>query len=286
MPARSRWIPACLGMTTLLFASFSRATPFPWPTEPSDEPVERAFAPPPSFNRIDAPARSFGAWLRSLPARRDRDRVRLYNGDWKLNQAAHAAILDIDVGTHDLQQCADAVIRLRAEYLWATDARAEICFRFTSGHAARWTDWRAGLRPKVAGSKVSFVQQAGRDPSYQSFRRYLSTVFTYAGSASLEKELEVVRDSRRTEIGDVFIQGGFPGHAVIVIDVAQNEKGERVFLLAQSYMPAQDIHVLRQPGSESAWYPATGSGTLRTPEWTFDWQDLRRFTARSCAGRN
>ena len=47
------------------------------------------------------------------------------------------------------------------------------------------------------------------------------------------------------EIGDVFIQGGFPGHAIIVVDLAENEVGEKCFLVAQSYMPAQEIHVLK-----------------------------------------
>jgi len=38
-----------------------------------------------------------------------------------------------------------------------------------------------------------------------------------------------------------------PGHAVIVVDMAEDAKGQRAFLLAQSYMPAQDIHILKNP---------------------------------------
>jgi len=37
-------------------------------------------------------------------------------------------------------------------------------------------------------------------------------------------------------IGDVFIVGGSPGHAVIVVDMAQNDNNEKIFLLAQSYI--------------------------------------------------
>jgi hypothetical protein len=40
--------------------------------------------------------------------------VLLYNGAPKFRQDVHAAVIDIDVGTRDLQQCADATMRLRA----------------------------------------------------------------------------------------------------------------------------------------------------------------------------
>jgi hypothetical protein len=67
----------------------------------------------------------------------------------------HHAVLDIDIGTEDLQQCADAVIRLRAEYLLATECDEAIAFDFTSGDRASWSNWRRGFRPKVVGNDVA-----------------------------------------------------------------------------------------------------------------------------------
>ena len=112
----------------------------------------------------------------------------------------------------------------------------------------------------------------------------MDSVFTWAGTYSLSKELVPVKDATKIEVGDVFIQGGFPGHAVLVADVATNKKGERVFLLLQSYMPAQDIHVLENPGDTklSPWYSATETGTLVTPEWEFERSDLKRFSDEGC----
>ena len=81
-------------------------------------------------------------------------------------------------------------------------------------------------------------------------------------------------------IGDVFIQGGFPGHAVMVVDMAVNGRtGEKLFLLIQSYMPAQEIHVLKNPSdsADGPWYELDFGETLRTPEWTFSKDDLKRF---------
>ena len=79
-------------------------------------------------------------------------------------------------------------------------------------------------------------------------------------------------------IGDVFICGGFPGHAVIVVDMAKDRTGKSRFLLAQSYMPAQEVHLLKNPGSpRSPWYPLEFGETLVTPEYTFARGELRRF---------
>ena len=82
------------------------------------------------------------------------------------------------------------------------------------------------------------------------------------------------------KIGDVFIKGGSPGHAVIVVDVAVNEStGEKVFMLAQSYMPAQEIHVLVNPNDAefSPWYSADFGEELMTPEWAFKRDMLKSF---------
>jgi len=57
-----------------------------------------------------------------------------------------------------------------------------------------------------------------------------------------------------------------------------NEVGEKCFLLGQSYMPAQNIHILRNPNdpSRSPWYSTNFGATLNTPEWTFDKEQLYR----------
>jgi hypothetical protein len=206
--------------------------------------------------------------------------VRLYDGRLKPNQDAQFAVVDIDVGARDLQQCADAVIRLRAEYLYSVGKFDPIHFNFTSGERADFTKWAEGYRPRVKGSAVTWAKAAQKDSSYPNFRKYLDSVFTYAGSASLSAELAPVENVTEMRIGDVFIAGGFPGHAVIVVDMAVNKKtGKKFFMLAQSYMPAQDMHVLKNPADPAAspWYPLEFGDSLPTPEWVFRKTDLKRF---------
>jgi hypothetical protein len=256
----------------------------PWPIHDAAETIAARFTPPAGFHRLPATPGSFAAFLRELPLRPAGTQVLLFDGRPKVNQSAHVAVIDIDVGRRDLQQCADAVMRLRAEYLRSAGRDEAICFRFTSGQDIPWSAWRDGRRLSVRGDDVTWSRPGRRDASYASFRRYLDVIMSYAGTASLAKELVPVRDPRRVEPGDVYIRGGFPGHAIIVVDVAEAADGRRLFLAVQSYMPAQDPHVLRAPGSpHTPWYEASTDGALATPEWSFPPGSLRRFSDRPCA---
>ena len=50
-------------------------------------------------------------------------------------------------------------------------------------------------------------------------------------------------------------------------------------MLAQSYMPAQDIHILKNLDNTkiSPWYKAANLEVLNSPEWQFNKTDLKRF---------
>ena len=107
-------------------------------------------------------------------------------------------------------------------------------------------------------------------------------IFAYANTSSLYDELEAVREIENIQIGDVLIQKGKPyGHAVILVDVAINKNtGKKIFLLAQSYMPAQEIQILINPVNNklSPWYEfVENTDVIYTPEWNFNKEDLRRF---------
>jgi hypothetical protein len=282
----SRIIPLTI-FTLCLFAIASLAEPKDYLWLGKREPTARiatATPPPEGYERVEVTAESFANWLRHLPLKENGTPVYLYDGRKKGNQGAHFAVVDIDTGTRDLQQCADAVIRLRGEYLYSRGLYSSIHFNFTSGDEASFTKWAAGYRPKVDNNKVQWVKNEDEDSSYRNFRRYLTTVFVYAGTYSLSRELKSRKNIHDMAIGDIFIEPGFPGHAVIVVDMAENkENGAKVFLLAQSFMPAQDIHVLKNPNNAglSPWYALDFGRILRTPEWQFKDTDLRYFDAET-----
>ena len=73
---------------------------------------------PLSYVREKNDTSSYGYYLQHLPLKTTNNTVYLYDKTPKYNQSAQFAIVKMDVGTQDLQQCADAVMRLRAEYLF------------------------------------------------------------------------------------------------------------------------------------------------------------------------
>ncbi|MBN2214824.1 MAG: DUF4846 domain-containing protein [Bacteroidales bacterium] len=241
--------------------------------------IQTRFMPPRGTQRIITGQNSFADYLRKLPLKPHKSQVRYYNGNIKPNYDIYDAVINLEIGTKNLHQCADAIIRLRAEYLWSQKKYSRICFHFTNGFRADYSEWMKGKRIIVDGNTVYWVLKNNPSNTYQDFWKYLETVFMYAGTLSLSKELKtVITDSMR--IGDVFIRGGSPGHAVIIFDMAvDNKTGQKFFLLAQSYMPAQEIQLLKNPDNEtiSPWYSPDPGQKLITPEWTFNMSDLKRF---------
>lgn len=260
---RAMQAAASVALTVVaLYSPTAEARPtYGWASEKrAATPLATRIAPPAGFTRMAAEKGSFADWLRGLPMKPEGAPVLTHTGKLKWRQDVHTDVIDIDVGERDLQQCADAIMRLRAEWLYSARRDKDIAFNDTKG------------------KRLIFVNRAKRT-DYPGLRRYLNYVFAYAGTYSLERELKPVA-IEEMQIGDVFIRGGFPGHAVLVADMAENrDTGEKRFLLLQSYMPAQDIHVLKNPAADdgSPWYSAAIGETLVTPEWTFPRSQLRRW---------
>jgi uncharacterized protein DUF4846 len=253
-----------------------------WP-EPAGRLSER-IAPPSGFARVPLAPESFGAWLRELPLAAEGAEVRSFRGGL-VREAGHpnvAAVVALDVGNEDVQQCADSIMRLHAEWRWSRGDRA-MSYRAASGVAMPYERWARGERPRAEGLSLRWEPRAAAGGGYPSFRAYLNEVFRYANTGSLAAQgARVAPDDLRP--GDFFVLPGAPGHAVLVVDVAVDGAGRRAALLAQGFMPAQNVHVLRPDAPAAvtgggAWFlldPA--SSGVKTPFWpTFGWTSLRRL---------
>ena len=252
---------------------------YPWRRRHSGyNPMVQRIKAPAGYARVAAPRGSYARWLRHLPLFPAGRAVRSYRGGLILgaDHRSLAAVVDLDLSKRDRQQCADTIMRLRGEYLHWRGLAQKVAFRWAGGKRFGYRHWCKGLRPQKKGRRWDFVATARPGRGYRHFRRYLEFMFSWTGTMHQVGEARV--KAERIRPGDFFIQGGSPGHAVVVLDMARDRHGKIKLLIGQGYMPAQDLHVMRA-GDGSPWFDwDPQKGTIKTPFWhTFRTADLRRF---------
>ena len=142
-----------------------------------------------SARPLPYPPDSWPWFLQHLPT--ENKPILDYNGNQIDNQEKHFAILTYDVGSSDLQQCADALIRLRSEYLFSQKKYAQIGFHFNSGIYYSLADYLKGIRPIfIKRQQILAKTNNASDLSHTSLRKWLDIVYTYANTVSLCKELK------------------------------------------------------------------------------------------------
>ena len=233
---------------------------------------------PAGYKRVNYPKGSFEDYLRNYKLKPFGSKIINYDDSEYFWQRGHIGILDIPVPKNGLQQCADALIRIRSEYLWDTNRKAEIGFKFTSGHYCSWLKYAEGYRPKIKGNKVSFHKTATPNSSKENFYKYLNLIYMYSGTLSLYNELESIK-AKNLKIGDMLIKGGSPGHIVMLCDEVINNKGEKLFLLFQGNTPAQSVHLVKNldDSSISPWYQLKDDAVVPVSNYTFSNAKFVRF---------
>ncbi len=295
--ALRRLLPLSLVLTLLLPGCAKEETVSPSPTPP---PVSESPTPPPpepilnpdgdtllarfrapdGFTRVSAEEGSFEAYLQTLPLKTDGTPVLTFEG--KESQAQNqAAIIDLDVGKKNAQSGSRALLRLRAEYLYAEEKFDEITYHFLSGFTFPFEKWAEGYRVRVDGKKVEWQKKAEPSTSYETFRAYLDTLYAYTNTTGILADL---KPTTTPYIGDVFINAESGG--VMIVDMAVNpQTQEKVFLLACSGSPAESIHVLKNPDEPelSPWYRMADGSFTTSGGGVFGLPDLRMFDEVSSA---
>ena len=221
--------------------------------------VLERFDPPIGYDRVMLSSDTFGQYLRTLSLKPEGAKAKLYNGKSKPNDDVYVSVVDLPISPKDLQSSSDAIIRLKAEYLFAQKKYDQIVFH-------------------VGEEPIRFADFAQGDFNREKFNQYLDHTMEKVSTPSFCEDLKKVKLSD-LQVGDVFVQNSNPnGHAVIVVDLVKNSKGQKLFLLAQSFQPAQEIQIIANPTRDdiSPWYELK-EGELLTPEWRFMTSDLMRF---------
>jgi hypothetical protein len=178
--------------------------------------------------RIKGDDAAYSEFLRSLALKGRGADVMLYTGGRSRFQSLNYAVMDIPL-LSNAEQCADVCMRLRAEYLFQTGQYGRIRFKNVNGKTLAYN----------GGS------------SRKAFERYLRNLYGVASTFSLSREMKT-RRLAEMQPGDVFVYAAADrpgnhkyGHAVMVVDVAENKSGKKSFLLAEGNTPARGIHVMR-----------------------------------------
>lgn len=241
--------------------------------------LETRIRVPQGYKRTAVSENSFGAFMRSYAMKPDNSEVHLYDGTLKDNQRVHVAIFDLPLEEENLQQCADSVMRIYGEYYYKKGEYSKI--RYSLGNfQADFGTWSDGNKMSFSddGNTISWAESSNCDSSYESFKKFMRLVFAYSGTMNMEDDSDyIMKDDMR--IGDIFLKSGSPGHVVMVADMCENENGEKAFLLAQGYMPAQEFHVIKNPlHDEDPWYYISELRyPFKTAEFTFEDDCLMRY---------
>ncbi|PKG50648.1 DUF4846 domain-containing protein [Olleya sp. 1-3] len=234
---------------------------------------------PKGFRRATYAKGSFQDYIRHYKLKPFGSKIINYDASEYYWQKGHIGILEVPVPKNGLQQCADALIRIRSEYLWDNNRKDEIGFNFTSGHYCSWSKYAKGFRPKINGNKVTFHKTATSDYSKSNFYKYLNLIYTYSGTLSLYQELKTITNVEALQIGDMLILGGSPGHIVMLADQVTNNKGENLFLLIQGNTPAQSVHLVKnlEDNALSPWYDLKLNAVIPVSNFTFYNSKFARF---------
>ncbi|WP_047551174.1 DUF4846 domain-containing protein [Psychroserpens sp. Hel_I_66] len=233
---------------------------------------------PDGYKRVSYGNGSFEEYLRNYKLKPFGSKIINYDDSEYFWQGGHIGILEIPVPKNGLQQCADALIRIRSEYLWKHNRKDEIGFNFTSGHYCSWKQYADGYRPKISGNKVSFHKTASANTSEENFYNYLNLIYMYSGTLSLYNELKSI-DAKDLKIGDMLIKGGSPGHIVMICDEIINDNGDKRFLLFQGNTPAQSVHLVKnlEDATFSPWYQLENDAVVPVSNYTFGSAKFVRF---------
>ncbi|MFV0176321.1 DUF4846 domain-containing protein [Empedobacter falsenii] len=227
---------------------------------PRELKIFKRFDTPPNFSR-NQNYNNFGKWLNNISLKNSNTPVYTFDGQKKPNPNIYVGVLDLEQPKKNVQFNANAVMSLRLEYFYRSKKYLEM-----------------DKLAKVSTQPIPYSKYVDVDHSYSKYIEYLQYYLENTNSNTMSELMKPI-NVKDLQIGDVFLQkGSIKNHAVIVMDLAEDNLGNKLFILAQSYYPSQDLQIITNPSNDliSPWYMAK-EGVLLTPEWRFLTSDLMRF---------
>lgn len=239
--------------------------------------LQERINPPNGYERAKAKKGSFAEFLRGYGLKKSTGVVKTWDGKKRSGQTGVQAVFKLPLAKENLQWAAGTVIRVYAEYFYTTGQFDRMSFQLRDGFAADFSKWQEGYRIRMDATGAIWVNGGVSDTSRENYEKYIHSVLLYTSASSLEKETEKVKKTD-IQVGDIFLQTGTEADAAIVVDMCENEAGQKAFLLAKGGKPAEQFHLLKNPAHEDdPWYYVEEMKyPFKTPEGTFEKGTLRR----------
>ena len=186
------------------------------------------------------------------------------------------AVIDWDMQGKRLEQCMDILVRFYAEYLWENNLDEKIVFPLPGGYQLAWNDWKSGKRPHFKGVDVQLGNYARADSSRISFEQYLRTVFAESHTQQFYFAYQPITTDN-IQIGDFIVKKGSKSHAVMIMDLAWNDRGDTIALIGHGDTPACQFYLLNYY-KDNPWIPLDFNKKIPLPiRREMTWDGLRRF---------
>ena len=225
----------------------------------ANDTLQQRFSPPFGFSRVTVQPNSFAAWLRAIPLQEAgspvldfRDRESKKAGD-----STVAAVVDFNISGKRLEQCMDILLRFYSDYLITNGKRDSLQIPLPDGLLLSWKEWQEGWRPYFKGFNFHFSQTAQTDSSQKNFECYLAEIFSYSGSHTFYYFFSQI-PADEIKIGDFIVRKNRKGHAVLIMDLVENERGQKMVMVGQGDTPACQFYILKGKDG-SPWFSLNSS---------------------------
>lgn len=248
--------------------------------------IREVFTPPSGFKRIHLEESSFGHYLRNLPVVDSVVVLTFKGATFKVaNDTTVAGVIPVAIEGKSLWHCMDILQVLHMDYLESNNRKQEISYPLPEGTSLSWLEWQNGVRPVFKGlkfvkesrhPKLVSVYKIVQDSSVKNFRRYCNTIFEFSGTQTFWHNSPHIKLAE-IQPGDFIVKKGDKGHAVLIVDLAINEKGEKVALIGQGDTPACQFYLLMK--EHNPWFKIdenVGYPDLPIRKKMY-WSGLRRF---------
>ena len=193
---------------------------------------------PQGYARINYDSGSFSAYLQHLPLKSE-NAILKWNGEKVIGLLynVYAVVNKPLLFKADLEQCADFCMRFWGDYHQSRNKLNDLYLFDYNGRKKYFKD------------------------SQKGYRNYVKWHMAYSNSHSLKKGAMAITGSI-LQPGDMFVQNtdGGIGHVSMIVDAAQNQDGQMVYLIGYGFIPAQEFHIekARKGYGMDGWFTREG----------------------------